>query len=41
MLAVVVIGVGAVVLAAPPIATVYHFKEVPIADNAVAVSPTQ
>jgi hypothetical protein len=39
--AVEVLGVGAVALAEPPTAIVYHFKEVPLADNAEAVAPAQ
>ena len=39
--AVVVVGIGAVVLLVPPVATVYHFKLVPVAVNAVAVEPMQ
>ena len=35
-----VLGVGVVVFAVPPLATVYHFKSVPVALN-VAVPPTQ
>ena len=33
-----VLGVGAVALPTPPVATVYHFKLVPVAVNALAVA---
>jgi len=36
-----VLGVGAVELPVPPVETVYHNKLEPVADNALAVSPTQ
>ena len=39
--AVAVLGVGAVVLPVPPVATVYHFNDVPVAVRAVAVAPKQ
>ena len=39
--AAVVDGVGADASAVPPLATVYHFKEEPVAVSAVAASPTQ
>ena len=35
------LGVGAAVLAVPPVAVVYHFKLLPPADNAVAAEPEQ
>ena len=38
---VVVVGVGAVELPVPPVATVYHNKLVPVAVNALAVDPLQ
>ena len=34
----VVFGIGAVLLAVPPVAVVYHNKFVPVADSAVAVA---
>ena len=37
----VVVGVGAVVLAVPPVAVVYHFNDVPVAVNGTAEEPTQ
>ena len=39
--AVAVPGVGAIIDAVPPVATVYHFKLVPVADKAEAVAPWQ
>lgn len=36
----VVLGIGVIVLAVPPLATVYHFKSVPVAIS-VTVPPTQ
>ena len=39
--AAVVDGVGATIVAVPPVATVYHLKFVPVAVSGVAVAPWQ
>jgi hypothetical protein len=35
------LGVGAVLLLVPPVATVYHFKEVPVALKGIVLLPSQ